>query len=385
MPPTPSTRRTPFPSMVGTKSSVSVRRSQRLGNGAKAAAVAAGAKPPAHPEPPVALPVAKRAKVAHAAAAVRAAAPAARATHIAAAKDELPPLLHPDDVLHRTTLQQPQLTFDLQEAKAYLCARDPRFVSLFAQMDLKTYEELRDGEVKELNLFRVLVTSILGQQISRLAARSILYKFCRVFAPHLDEKPDFATLNRDKLPFPTPHVVLDASDEQLRSAGLSGAKINYVRDIARRFADGRLDVRRIVRLSHDECIAELTQVKGVGRWTAEMLLMFALRSPNVLPVGDLGVQRGMVHFYMSGPQGPRISEHKRKAEVDAAPLPADVDASALPLPSTHLDMAALRSRANGNKTKKKMYLDPHEMEELAAPWAPYRSVACMFLWSLIGD
>ena len=90
----------------------------------------------------------------------RGAAPAARTTHTAAAKDELPPLLHPDDVVQRTTLQQPQLTFDLQEAKAYLCARDPRFVSLFAQMDLKTYEELRDGEVKELNLFRVLVTAL---------------------------------------------------------------------------------------------------------------------------------------------------------------------------------------------------------------------------------
>ncbi|WFC94801.1 DNA-3-methyladenine glycosylase II [Malassezia brasiliensis] len=336
MPLTPSTRRTPFPTMVGTKSGVSVRRSQRLGNGAKAAVVAAGAKPPVHPEPPVAAPVPKRAKLQTA---TPRAAPAARASHTV--KDELLPLLSPEEVARCTTLEQPRLTFDLQEAKAYLCARDPRFVSLFAQMDLKTYEELRDGEVKELNLFRVLVTSILGQQISWLAARSILYKFCRVFAPHLDEKPDFATLNRDKLPFPTPHIVLDASDEQLRSAGLSGAKINYVRDIARRFADGRLDVRRIVRLSHDECIAELTQVKGVGRWTAEMLLMFALRSPNVLPVGDLGVQRGMVRFYMSGPQGPRVSEHKRKAGADAVPCAAEGDAPALPLPSTHLDLAAL--------------------------------------------
>ncbi|WFD03587.1 DNA-3-methyladenine glycosylase II [Malassezia obtusa] len=365
--------------MVGTKASTSVRRSQRLSHGAKAAALAT-AVPGVQPEPAVEAPRAKRAKVAATAEPGPTLVAPASPKNARGAEEDVPPLLSPEDAALCTTLRQPKLAFDLQEARAYLCAKDPRFVALFAQMDLKMYEELRDGELKELNLFRVLTTSILGQQISWLAARSILYKFCRVFAPHLEEKPDFATLNRDKLPFPAPHVVLAATDEQLRTAGLSSAKIRYVRDVARRFADGRLDVRRIVRMSHDECVEELTRVKGVGRWTAEMLLMFALRFPNVLPVGDLGVQRGMVYFYTSGAQGPRVQEHKRKAALDPSALPAD---RPVPLPSTQLSLAELRARANGQKTKKKMYLDPHEMEELAAPWAPFRSVACMFMWSLV--
>lgn len=364
----------PLLSMTVTKPNTSVRRSQRLGHGAKAAALAAapGAPVPT-PKPAPADDLALEPPPKKARTTKRA--PAAPA--------EEPPLLTREESALCTTLQQPKLPFDLDMARAFLCDKDPRFEPLFQQLDLKMYNELRDGELKELNLFRVLTTSILGQQISWLAARSINYKFCRTFAPHLDEQPDFGTLDREKLPFPTPHDILDASDEQLRSAGLSNAKVKYVRDLARRFADGRLDVRRIVHMSHDECIDELTQVKGVGRWTAEMMLMFALRFPDVLPVGDLGVQRGMVYFYTSGAQGPVVSDRKKKQD---AVLPVEpTDAEAMPLPSANLSHATLRSRAQGNKTKKNMYLDAHEMEELAAPWAPYRSVASMFMWSLVDN
>ena len=106
--------------------------------------------------------------------------------------------------------------------------------------------------------------------------------------------------------------MLETGDEKLRQAGLSFSKIKYVKDIARRFADGRLDIRRIVELDAEQCIEQLTQAKGVGRWTAEMMLMFALRHPDIVPVGDLGVQRGMVYFYTSGPQGPSVSERKKR-------------------------------------------------------------------------
>lgn len=196
--------------------------------------------------------------------------------------------------------------------------------------------------------------------------------------------------------------MLETSDEKLRQAGLSFSKIKYVKDIARRFADGRLDIRRIVELDAEQCIEQLTQAKGVGRWTAEMMLMFALRHPDIVPVGDLGVQRGMVYFYTSGPQGPSVSERKKRkraapsaqdteeAEAEAAlePAPAVPEqgpiAEPLPLPSTATTtLATLRSRAAGNKTKKNVYLDAEEMEALAQPWAPFRSVACMFMWSLI--
>ncbi|WFD28429.1 DNA-3-methyladenine glycosylase II [Malassezia nana] len=292
---------------------------------------------------------------------------------------DLPPLLSADEVALCTTLAQPKLPFSLEEARAHLCHVDPRFETLFAQMDLKNYEELRDGQVKELNLFRVLTTSILGQQISWLAARSILYKFCRVFDPSLAPEPDFSLLPKEQLPFPTPLQVLDATDEALRNAGLSSAKITYVRDVARRFGDGRLDVRKIVAMDPEACVAELVQVRGVGRWTAEMLLMFAMRSPNVLPVGDLGVQRGMVRFYLADAAGLTVSAHKRKDT-----LVPDAAKRTCPFPSSTLSLADLRLRAQGQKTAKKMYLDPHEMTALAAPWAPFRSVACMFMWSIEG-
>ena len=290
------------------------------------------------------------------------------------------PLLPEDKVKLCTTLNQPKLSFSIQEARQHLCSIDSRFASLFAQLDLKVYDELRSGKVKELNLFRVLTTSILGQQISWLAARSIMYKFCRLFAPDLPVQPNLDAVNKDDLPFPTPLQVLKATDDQLRRAGLSTAKIKYVRDVARRFSDGRLDVRKIIHMNPEACIAELTQVKGVGRWTAEMLLMFALRSPDILPVDDLGVQRGIVKFYLSNSAGPKISERKRKDDY------VHHDESKAPgfLPSNSLSLEQLVSRSQGNKTKKHMYLDPDEMSVLAAPWAPYRSVACMFMWSIEG-
>lgn len=290
----------------------------------------------------------------------------------------LPPILTEEEIVLRTTLTQPCLAFSLEDAREHLCRCDSRFIRMFMQMELKTYDELKDGQVKELNLFRVLTTSIIGQQISWVAARSVNYKFCRIFAPELPVQPDWDHVVRDALPFPTPRQLLAVSDEQLRQAGLSAAKMKYVRDVARRFADGRLDVRRIVNMGPEACIAELTQVKGVGRWTAEMLLMFALRSPDILPVGDLGVQRGIVRFYLTDAAGPMITERKRRPNYVHEPS----DEAGL-LPDGALSIQELATRTH-TKTKKGMYLDADEMEALARPWAPYRSVACMFMWSVEG-
>lgn len=302
--------------------------------------------------------------------------PAPKKVKRAATHEAELPLLSEDQVALCTTLAQPRLSFSLEDARDHLCKVDARFSSLFAQMDLKAYKDLESS--KELNLFRVLTTSILGQQISWMAARSIVYKFCRLFSPHLPKDPDMNHVNRDELPFPTPLQLLQATDEQLRSAGLSMSKIKYVRDVAQRFGDGRMDVRRIVHLDPETCIQELTEIKGVGRWTAEMLLMFALRSPDILPVGDLGVQRGIVRFYLSNAASLTVSERKRKADY-ASQKGEDQPG---PLPPGPISHAELKNRSNGNKTKKKMYLDDHEMVALAAPWAPYRSVACMFMWSI---
>ncbi|WFD33151.1 DNA-3-methyladenine glycosylase II [Malassezia sp. CBS 17886] len=298
---------------------------------------------------------------------------------------ELPPLLPAEEISKCTTLAQPVLPFSLADARAHLCRIDPRFQPLFEQLELRAYEEMIDGTVKEINLFRVITMSILGQQISWLAARAIVYKFCRIFDPSLPAPSaalDLTAMDRDKLSFPDPLQMLQATDEQLRGAGLSTAKVRYIRDLARHFADGRLDIRRIVHMDYDECIAELTRVHGVGVWTSEMLLMFALRHPNVLPTGDLGVQRGMLHFYLAGRNGPRVNDRKRKC-VDLPVLHDPDGHTTLPLPPAGaLSHTAIRARVNGSKTKRKMYLDEAEMQALAEPWAPYRSVASMFMWSL---
>ncbi|WFD43571.1 DNA-3-methyladenine glycosylase II [Malassezia psittaci] len=392
--------------MVSSAVSTSARRSQRISNGVKAAALLSASKVPQE-KALDATQVASAYKIQPARAAVSqssapissksesnsaknnsdgSAAPPAKKPRTAKASKEEEierPLLSMDQVSLCTTLQQPRLTFDLSEAQNHLCEVDPRFKPLFAQMDLKLYKEVQDGELKELNLFRVLTTSIIGQKVSWMSARSVFYKFCRIFAPELEENPDFATLNRELLPFPSPLTVLETDDQPLRTAGISGMKVRYIRDVARRFADGRLDVRSISQMTHEECVQELIQAKGVGRWTAEMLLMFALRFPDVLPVGDIGVQRGMVNFYLSGLSGPRLIERKRKADIKEEDIVSSY-VHDLPFPSTLLSLSELRARANGKKTKKGMYLDEQEMEQLAEPWMPYRSVACMFLWYLVG-
>ena len=137
-------------------------------------------------------------------------------------------------------------------------------------------------------------------------------------------------------------------------------------------------MRRLVHLDPETCIQELTEIKGVGRWTAEMLLMFALRSPDILPVGDLGVQRGIVRFYLSNAASLTVSERKRKADY-ASQKREDQPG---PLPPGPISRAELMSRSNGPRTNTILVLDDPEVVALAARGAPYRSVACMFMWSI---
>lgn len=127
------------------------------------------------------------------------------------------------------------------------------------------------GEQNEpFNPFKSLVTSLLGQQISWLAARSITHKFTRLFFPHLPEKlpPPSSTEPKLETPFPTPHQVLDLPDRTaaLRGAGLSGRKVEYVVELAERFADGRLDARKLWAMNDDELmeVSAVFLVAGIG-------------------------------------------------------------------------------------------------------------------------
>lgn len=159
--------------------------------------------------------------------------------------------------------------------------------------------------------YGALVRSIVGQQLSTKAARTIYERLCGLFGGGP----------------PSPQQLVAADHEALRAAGLSNAKATYLRDLAQHVIDGRLELDRLDELSDEEIIAELTAVKGLGRWTAEMFLMFHLGRPDVLPVGDLGIRRAVERHY--GLDG---------------------------LPS------------------------PDELRAIAEPWRPQRTLACLYLW-----
>jgi DNA-3-methyladenine glycosylase II len=126
-----------------------------------------------------------------------------------------------------------------------------------------------------------LASSIVGQQLSVKAAANI--------------RGRFAALGEGD--FPTPEETRDFPVEKMREAGLSSAKAKYLKDLADHVVDKRLDLSRIAELPNEELIVELTDVKGIGEWTAHMFLIFCLGRLDVLPTGDLGVRRGMQILY----------------------------------------------------------------------------------------
>ncbi|MEO5950586.1 MAG: DNA-3-methyladenine glycosylase [Candidatus Saccharimonadales bacterium] len=130
--------------------------------------------------------------------------------------------------------------------------------------------------------YQELVSSIVSQQLSVKAAATIQKRF-------VDNLFDGA--------FPTPKMILTYSIEQLRSVGLSRGKATYIQDLARHIIDGTLQLDGLNRLSNDEIIQKLTQVKGIGTWTAHMFLMFCMGRLDILPVGDLGIRNGIKALY----------------------------------------------------------------------------------------
>lgn len=165
--------------------------------------------------------------------------------------------------------------------------------------------------------FRSLAESIIYQQLSGKAAATILKRFIALYPGTR---------------FPTPADVLHTSDARLRTAGLSAQKAAYLKDLARKCTDGTIDPKRFSRMSDAEIVAHVTAVKGIGQWTAHMFLMFTLGRPDVLPTGDLGIQKGFQKVF------------------------------------------ALRKRPS-----------PAQMERLATQWAGHRTVACFYLWRLLDE
>ncbi|KAF8844730.1 DNA glycosylase [Paxillus ammoniavirescens] len=203
------------------------------------------------------------------------------------------------------------LNFSFEAAKTHLINIDSRFAELFARLRCKPFEFL-----EQVHPFRSLVVSILGQQISWLAARSINHRFIRLYDPSLPEKPnDYLHIKSPISFFPTPYQVANTEIATLKTAGLSTRKAEYVKDLAARFADGRLSTSKLLAAEDGELAEMLIEVRGIGRWTVDMFALFTLRRPNVLPVGDLGVQRGMLRWF--GRTSFAIKPEKGEGDEDA--------------------------------------------------------------------
>ncbi len=162
-----------------------------------------------------------------------------------------------------------------QQATRELSARDAVIRKIAGQSLGLTLRSRGDA-------FSTLARSIVGQQISVKAAESVWQKFAAA------------------VPAIRPEVIHAHDVDALRACGLSRSKVDYLQDLARHFIESRLEVGRWERMSDDELIAELTQVRGIGRWTAEMFLIFYMTRPDVLPLDDIGLQRAMSLHYNRG-------------------------------------------------------------------------------------
>jgi len=162
-----------------------------------------------------------------------------------------------------------------KQATRELSASDPVIKKLAARSRGLTLRSRGDA-------FNTLARSIVGQQISIKAAQSVWDKLTAA------------------VPEMLPEMIHAHDADALRLCGLSRSKVVYLHDLARHFVEGRMRVARWKEMSDDELISELTQVRGVGRWTAEMFLIFYMSRPDVLPLDDIGLQRAMSLHYNEG-------------------------------------------------------------------------------------
>ena len=182
--------------------------------------------------------------------------------------------------------------------------KDPKFAKIIMQVG--------DYNVKiTKNRYQSLVEAIISQQLSGSAANSIIKKFRNLY----------------KSKFPKPRDVIKTSDSKLRTTGLSKMKIVYIKELSKKIESKELNMRKISTQSDEQVIEVLTDVKGIGRWTAEMFLIFSLGRLDILPVGDLGLKKGIQSMYS-------LKELPQKEQI----------------------------------------------EQLAESWKPYRTVATWYLW-----
>jgi DNA-3-methyladenine glycosylase II len=177
----------------------------------------------------------------------------------------------------------------LSEEAIKFLKKDPNLAKIICQVG-----KYRISLVK--NPYRSLINAIITQQLSSAAADSISKKFQKLYQG-----------------YPKPIDVISTPDSKLRSAGLSQMKVIYIKDLSEKIQSKELRIRSLKDKSDEDVILHLTQVKGIGRWTAEMFLIFSLGRLDVLPVGDLGLKKGMQRLYCM-PDLPEKEEIERIAE-----------------------------------------------------------------------
>ena len=199
-----------------------------------------------------------------------------------------------------------------------LAAADPTMGELIervGEIDIATRLRRRSEE-RPADAYGALLRAIVGQQLSTKAARTIFGRVLDLF--------DGTT--------PSPEQLLEASEEDLRACGLSGRKVEYVRDLAAHVLAGELELDRLGELADEEVIEEIVAVRGLGQWTAEMFLIFHLERPDVLSGGDLGIRKAV------------------QIEYGLAEMPA-----------------------------------PQKVLEIGEPWRPHRSLASLYLWESLAN
>ncbi len=200
-----------------------------------------------------------------------------------------------------------------KKARTALAATDPTMAALIervGKIDIATRLERRSEE-RPNDAYGALLRAIVGQQLSTKAARTIYGRVVDIF--------DGTT--------PSPEQLLAAKEADLRGAGLSGRKVEYIRDLASHVLSGELELDRLGELSDEEAIKEIVAVRGLGQWTAEMFLIFHLERPDVLSGGDLGIRKAV------------------QIEYGLEEMPT-----------------------------------PERVLEIGEPWRPHRSLASLYLW-----
>ncbi|OAV98430.1 hypothetical protein, variant [Puccinia triticina 1-1 BBBD Race 1] len=282
--------------------------------------------------------------------------------------------------------QETTRPFRLSEAQAHLADIDPRFSLLFGRLPCGPFDSLSKPAVHQPpEPFRNLCCSILGQQVSCMAARSITYQFIKIFQSGLPQKLE-PSKKLSEFQFPSPSEVSNTSLPTLRTAGLSQRKAEYIHDLAQRFVDRRLEPQTLMSMDPNMVVDELCKVRGIGRWTAEMFLIFCVKHPDILPHADLAIQKGILRWYTTAAFDGSLLRHLKNDTCTGAEK-EERDTTGLSTPPIPSDCSLSRqdlARRLSKPLKPGLFLTPSEMEQLTEQWKPYRSLPVCYMWSLTG-